>query len=446
MLYREKNNNRGEQMKSKYEKWLTHEIKIWQENGLVDDDIAIKINNYYTEKEKNEPNKLGAILGVAGFILIGLGIILILAKNWDFMPRGAKVLVSFLPFLIGSFAGMIILKKCISGWILEAIAVFTTIGILTAIVMSGQIYHIIADEWLLFLIVALLSLPLIYLYDSTLTLGAYLILGSLCMFMNNFNTLWMNLALGIILIGLSIPYAVKCYKKDKLSTNTGWSNTFLALAGFVFMIAIPSMGLFQQESYILYFILLIGIDTLLYEDDISLGKRAFAVLGSIGFYMTLFIFTFEEFWYFMYAGDINWQYETLIVFLLGAAAAILAWLIKTKRDFAKKYTIHFLTAAVIIAYRWIGISDPVLVISVTIMLNIFFITLAIMMIREGIICSSMGRMNVGLLLLTALIIARFFDSEVSFLIKGLAFIGCGIVFLLANRFLMNKRKKEVAHV
>ncbi|WP_070000861.1 DUF2157 domain-containing protein [Cellulosilyticum sp. I15G10I2] len=433
-------------MKSKYDRWLTREMKTWREIGLVDTDTVTKIEGYYNERVIQESNKLGGVLGILGFILIGLGIILILAKNWDLFPRGAKVTLSFLPFLIGSLMGMIVLKKHISGWIKEAIAVFTTIGIVTAVVMSGQIYHIIAEEWMLFFIITLLTLPLIYLYDSTLTLAAYLILGSICMFMTDLIELWIKLGLGISIIGASIPYVIKWYKKDRVNIETSWSSAFIALAGFLFITSLVHDGVLLRELYIVYFILILGIDAGLYEEDVSLGTRPFAVIGNIGLYIMLFIFTFKEFWYYIDTSNVAGEYMIIIAFFLVITIGIVIGLIKLKRNFTKRIYIYLIAVIMIITFRVLGLLNPHTSSVLAILLNIFFVTLAFITLKEGINYSSQGRMNMGLLLLAAITIARFFDSEFSFLVKGIVFITCGAVFLLANFYLMKKRKKELRNV
>lgn len=433
-------------MKNKYDKWLAQEMETWEKAGLADSHTIEKITSYYAAKEENEPNKLGAILGILGTILIGLGIILILAKNWDYFPRGAKVVISLVPFLIGSFTGVFVIKKGLSGWVKEAAAIFTTIGIVTAVVMSGQIYHVMLDEWVLLFIITLLSLPLIYLYDSTLTLAAYLALGSICMFTTDLADLWIKVALGIIIIGASMPYVIRRFRTDKLSFETGWCNAFEALAGFAFITSLVYNGVLLRELYIAYFILLVGIDTLLYEDTLSFTMRPFAVVGNIGLYITLFVFTFSEFWRYIDTSKVNWQYMVIIALILGVVISIIVWLIKAKRDFTKRIFIYLAAACMIITFRLSGMLESEYFVILPVLLNAFFILLAIMTLREGIIYSSISRMNIGLILLASITLARFFDSEFSFLVKGIVFIICGVIFLLANLYLAKKRKKEITHV
>ncbi len=53
------------------------------------------------------------------------------------------------------------------------------------------------------------------------------------------------------------------------------------------------------------------------------------------------------------------------------------------------------------------------------------------------------RMNVGLVVATALIVARFFDTDLGFLLRGLIFIALGIAFLVANVVML--RRKGATH-
>jgi hypothetical protein len=48
--------------------------------------------------------------------------------------------------------------------------------------------------------------------------------------------------------------------------------------------------------------------------------------------------------------------------------------------------------------------------------------------------------NGGMLVLAALIICRFFDSDLGFVVKGLAFIAVGVGFLVTNLLLVKRTK------
>lgn len=64
--------------------------------------------------------------------------------------------------------------------------------------------------------------------------------------------------------------------------------------------------------------------------------------------------------------------------------------------------------------------------------NVYVLLLGIGTIRSGIRHGRLGTMNGGLLLVSALIVARFLDIELSFTVRGIVFMGLGTAFLGTN--------------
>jgi len=60
-------------------------------------------------------------------------------------------------------------------------------------------------------------------------------------------------------------------------------------------------------------------------------------------------------------------------------------------------------------------------------------------IIRGARTGSLGLINCGMLLGAALILCRFFEMDTGYLVKGLAFIGAGIVLLVVNLVIVRKR-------
>jgi hypothetical protein len=65
--------------------------------------------------------------------------------------------------------------------------------------------------------------------------------------------------------------------------------------------------------------------------------------------------------------------------------------------------------------------------------------LGIELLGRGIRAGSIARANFGLLIIAALAVARFFDSDMDFSTRGVGFIVVGLGFLGAN-VLLFKRK------
>ena len=51
----------------------------------------------------------------------------------------------------------------------------------------------------------------------------------------------------------------------------------------------------------------------------------------------------------------------------------------------------------------------------------------------------MGTINAGMLILAAVIVSRFFDADIGFVLRGVAFIILGIGFLVTNLVLMRRQ-------
>ena len=74
-----------------------------------------------------------------------------------------------------------------------------------------------------------------------------------------------------------------------------------------------------------------------------------------------------------------------------------------------------------------------------ILLDVYALGLGVELIARGLRANSTARTNFGLLVIAALGIARFFDSDLSFVTRAIGFIVIGVGFLLTNVVLFKKR-------
>jgi len=72
--------------------------------------------------------------------------------------------------------------------------------------------------------------------------------------------------------------------------------------------------------------------------------------------------------------------------------------------------------------------------------NAYALALGIGTLVRGVRRERISSANAGMVVIAALVVSRFFDSDFSFLARGIAFIAVGIGFLVAN-FLLFKRRK-----
>jgi hypothetical protein len=102
----------------------------------------------------------------------------------------------------------------------------------------------------------------------------------------------------------------------------------------------------------------------------------------------------------------------------------------------------FGVAPVVAALAYVAVASGVPAEVAMLLFNIYFLLLGIGTIRSGIRHGRLDTMNGGLLLVSALIVARFLDVELSFTVRGIVFIALGAAFLGTN--LVMKRRGMVS--
>ncbi len=82
--------------------WLEHESGEWVEQGIINQQQQTHIlNRYSTSHVENFYSSWSSLLLISlGAILIGGGIILLVAHNWENFGKGTRTILSILPLLL----------------------------------------------------------------------------------------------------------------------------------------------------------------------------------------------------------------------------------------------------------------------------------------------------------------------------------------------------------
>ncbi|HNT37152.1 MAG TPA: DUF2157 domain-containing protein, partial [bacterium] len=161
--------------------WLYGQLPDLVENQIVPEDVAEKIRTYYEPQSQQKPRSVALIIcGVLGSLLIGLGIILLLAHNWNQLSRPVRTVICFAPLLLGqALAAWTLLKQRGSIAWQESSSTFLMAAIGASIALIGQTYNIPGDMESFILVWMLLTIPIVYLLGASVPAVFYLI-GSVC--------------------------------------------------------------------------------------------------------------------------------------------------------------------------------------------------------------------------------------------------------------------------
>ncbi|AUP78637.1 DUF2157 domain-containing protein [Flavivirga eckloniae] len=421
-------------MNSKIQK----DIKELVAEQVITKETASNIESYYQSKQRNLSSKLLTIFAVLGSTLVGLGIILILAHNWDDFSRTIKTVFAFIPLMIGQvIAGYSIIKNKGTAW-KEASGVFLFFAVGASIALVSQIYNISGDLSQYLLTWILLSLPLVYLLKSNalVILQIVFITSYVCnlSYFSGNKTPWMYC---VLLVSL-LPHYYKLLKHKALHNITSVFNWLMPLSIIIVMGAFIKGGdNFWFLIYMLLFGILYGIGKIPFFNNQKLRRNGYLVLGSLGTVYMLLLSSFDWLWEGVFKREMNFNsqafYVALILFCLVILLLVYSYSKKWIRDFNLfRYTPIFFTLFFIISSFSPGIS--------IILVNLLVLILGIMVVKTGADTLHFGVLNYGLLIITALIVCRFFDTDISFVLRGLLFVGVGIAFFITNYIMIKKQR------
>lgn len=418
---------------------LRKELPELVENGVISKDIAIKIEDYYKSKSSDDPNRLFTVFGVLGSVLVGLGIILILAHNWDVFPKMIKTLFAFIPLLMGqTLAGFSILKKKSRTW-KEASGTFLFFAVGSSMAMVSQIYNIPGNFSNYMLIWILLCAPLIYLLRSNSLALLHIVFTTIyaCEYGYSYgnNVPWMYL----LLILAAMPHYMVLIQKKTKENITSIFNWLVPLS---LVIVLGTFIVRLDELIFLSYIVLFGLFYNLGKtpifDNLKLRQNGYLVLGSLGTVVLLLMTSFKWVWrevYGIVGADV--REVSLVAVLFIAAVSLLVYLFMEKR--VEKTNLFHYIFIIMGALFFVGLTNAIIP---TIISNVLLFVLGLNAIKIGVDKMHFGVLNYGLTIVAALIFCRFVDANMGFAIKGLLFVVIGIGFFVTNYVMLKKQKNK----
>ena len=111
--------------------------------NVISEETAQRIADHYNAQPNPSTNRLLIVFSILGGLLVSMGLVLIVAHNWDELPKGIKLLVGLLPMLIGqAVCGYIVIKNIPSRAWREGCGVFNCFNISLSNSNVGQVYNI----------------------------------------------------------------------------------------------------------------------------------------------------------------------------------------------------------------------------------------------------------------------------------------------------------------
>jgi len=432
-------------MNTKAVQWLYQELPDLVTKGVITEAAANNLRGHYGEV-KTADKKWFVIIScsVLGALLIGLGVILLFGHNWEQLSRQVRTILSLLPLMIAQvLAFWVVLKRPASQALKEGTATFLSLMVGASIALISQTYNIPNDTPAFILTWMLLIVPLTYFMEATIPAAIYV--AGVSAWAGHFWNEPLKAFLFWPLLSVVIPYFIWSLKQKKYTVRSAILSLVMATgicvgAGFTLGRTFPGSWIVIYSSIITIFYLLGAWE---FKGISTNWQRPFHILGGVGIFILMFMFTFRFPWesishrYYYASNEISsWTAipDHMLTFVLIGSAMLLFFQFAKRQDWMRTLfgALPFLA---LFGYA-VGGSSPAFPMF---LFNIFLLIISVYRLMTGIQSNNLGIINTGIFMLATLVLARFFDSEMSFVIKGLVFILIGVGFLATNVVILRRK-------
>lgn len=423
-------------------RWLYSELADLVAANVISLDTADALRRHYGDIPPTMRKTHAALLifGTLGAALIGLGIILIFAFNWDDLSRATKTVISFAPLIGGQFVGAWTLAKRRESvaW-REGAATFLTIAFGATTGLISQVYHVGGDLKTFVLTWMLCTIPVAYLLEASTPVALYMI--GIVSWAGMTRAAGGN-AVGFWLLALApAGHVVAALRRDFYSARSlalSWVYTLCCATaiGMTMGWTIPGLWIVVYSNLFAAMYLAGGI--WFADAESSFRERPLHTVGTVGIVVTAMILSFEVTWRVVRwdaprptpHGD-AWATATDYGCLTVVVAAALLLLALAHRH-GKRSLLTYGSLSILATIAFSLAASGVEAKTIAIGFNIYLFACGIATVMAGIQRSRLSVMNGGLLLITFVITSRFFDSNLDIFAKGLVFIAVGVGFLTMN--------------
>lgn len=402
-------------------RWLYEQLPSLVAKNVLTNESADSLRSHFGPQEPPTRRAPLIIVAVVGSLFVGIGIILLVAHNWQSLGRTARAVLAFLPLVLAIAVSVRIGSRRSSQAARESAAMFQTLAVAASLALVSQTYHTWPGLDRFLLPWLLLSAPLIYLFRSVMVAVVYVAGITIWSEMaDSYGFLWFW-----VLIGLVVPFYLDS-ERMKIPARSWLASTLsvAVLLEFLFHLEVsggkPSLLAMSGVAASLY---IVGTRWF--------GRQhPFRWVGGMAIVILTIALSYRSTWD-RYASDYGSPQGVAAWILTGVALALLISSVRSGASINPWAAL----LPVLCAFS-IAIDHPIIPVG---LINLYGLAFGIATIVRGVRYEHTVTLNAGMVLVAALTVARFFDTEVSFLLRGVVFIAIGASFLVVNAVTLRRK-------
>ncbi|MEM8960617.1 MAG: DUF2157 domain-containing protein [Acidobacteriota bacterium] len=404
--------------------WLLDELDELVTAGVMPGETADRIREHYgTPVDGTSVSLRSVFFAVLGSLLIGGGIILLIAHNWSEFGRGSRTVLALAPLILAQMLTFWVLRQRATqtAW-REGVGIGLTLMLAASLALIGQTYQVPGDLYGFLGTWMLLTLPLLYVLDSLGTAIFYLV-----------GIVWWTLAapdhassaLYFLFLAAAIPYLLK-----RRHALLDW----LVAIGVV-IVWIPVTSEVAEDHWVSSFALLFSSMALM-PGEKQWWRAPIRGVGMVGLVGWALLVTVSGVWDDAIYEAVPWlvRLTALLIVIAQVVITIMRCRARSERCWVDLVVMVF-SPLVMISWLW---SQSAGLFPWPLLFTLYVAALGLTMMMDGFQRTDTTRASGGLAILTLLVLTRFIDSDLSLIVRGLAFVVVGLGFLVANH-LLNRR-------
>ena len=402
-----------------HQRWLAEQLPAWEREGIVTAEGARTLRKRYAAEPQGGLAQM--VVGAVGALLIGTGLIAVLAYNWDDFPRWVRLVLALGPLAVTQAVSWWVLQKdeAAKPWQREAAALAQTLAVGAAMALVSQIYNLPGKWTDLIFWWCVVSVPLAWVLRSQAVAIAYLI-GITVWTIAQAADRGFGFAGGVadvrlwypLLLAGILPLWPGPELRDRPAAGGRLVLAASALIGLVAVAVYAAAQPLGPSNALPWLALLSAAAVLLFPLDRAgiaepLACKPQVLLGGLALVVMALIATYEN----------------------------------PAHDFARS-----VRPALGLGWCWLLLAAPLSADDtsgwpVAIAYSLVLLATAIVLIALEFL-GRQGAARIGAALIALLVILRMADADVSLLVKGLAFIVIGSGFLAFNAFITRRRRVD----
>lgn len=417
--------------------WLNEQLPTLIQQDIISTETAQRLKAYYEPHREAPRNQLLLVFSVLGTVLIMTGIISLLAYNWDAFSR---------EFKLGLSVGILLLSQLVAGWAYvkrstssawrEGTAIAVMAAVFISIALISQVYHLGGEIGDYLWMCAWLSLPLAYLLQSTMVAGLYLLAAFACTLAGldaHQPVFWYWL-----MLAGAFPYMILHFRTSRYGLGTQYL-TVLTITTVFFLVGVTFSEKLLEEWWLFVYLHLLALCTLLghylFAEARRFWQNPLAVIGNTGILGIAFIFS--SYWSthtgFYRRHESIWLNATAIELFLLVLLVGTTWGLGVQAVMQRRWNVVAFISVVLPAVltQWVILSEGPVGLG-TLCFNLYLLAVSIVSVVQGLKNQQAGLFNGGVSMFSLLLLLRFMDSDLGFVVKGVAFIVIGMMFLGVN--------------